>query len=142
MKEQPTGTIDIPIQERYMISLKEASSYFYIGIKKMRRMAEDNEGVFALFLGNRYIIYRPKFEEYLLKVMANSRTEQDAYKDFEDRLSNVEEKLPEIDIVRKATLNKNGKFTKRDIRELYPALSVSSIEGSLRKLVKSGELKK
>lgn len=108
----------------------------------MRRMAEDNEGVFALFLGNRYIIYRPKFEEYLLKVMANSRTEQDAYKDFEDRLSNVEEKLPEIDIVRKATLNKNGKFTKRDIRELYPALSVSSIEGSLRKLVKSGELKR
>ena len=42
-----------------------------IGIKKMRRMAEDNEGGFALFLGNRYIICRPKFEEYLLKVMAN-----------------------------------------------------------------------
>ena len=52
MKEQQTGTIDIPFQERYMISLKEASAYFHIGIKKMRRMAEDNEGGFALFLGN------------------------------------------------------------------------------------------
>ena len=72
MKEQQTGTIDIPLQERYMISLKEASAYFHIGIRKMRRMAEENEGGFALFMGNRYIICRPKFEEYLLQLMGNS----------------------------------------------------------------------
>ena len=65
-----------------------------------------------------------------------------AYKDFEDRFSIVEDKLPAIDMVRKATQNKIGKFTKQDIRELCPALSVSSIEGSLRKLVKTGELKR
>lgn len=64
-----------------------------------------------------------------------------AYKDFEDRFSIVEEKMPAIDMVRKATLNKIGKFTKQDIRELCPALSISSIEGALRKLVKAGELK-
>ena len=65
-----------------------------------------------------------------------------AYKDFEDRFSIVEEKMPAVDIVRKATLNKMGKFTKQDIRELCPALSVSSVEGALRKLVKAGELKR
>ncbi|MCM1467059.1 MAG: Fic family protein [Alistipes sp.] len=65
-----------------------------------------------------------------------------AYKDFEDRFSIVEEKLPAIDIVRKAAQNKIGKFTKRDIRELCPALSVSSVEGALRKMVKAGELKR
>ena len=65
-----------------------------------------------------------------------------AYKDFEDRFSIVEEKMPAIDIVRKATLNKIGKFTKQDIRDLCPALSVSSVEGALRKLVKAGELKR
>ena len=65
-----------------------------------------------------------------------------AYKDFEDGFSIVEEKMPAIDIVRKATLNKIGKFTKQDIRELCPAFSVSSIEGALRKLVKAGELKR
>ena len=65
-----------------------------------------------------------------------------AYKDFEDRFSIVEEKMPAIDIVRKATLNKIGKFTKQDIRELCPALSVSSVEGALRRLVKAGELKR
>lgn len=65
-----------------------------------------------------------------------------AYKDFEDRFSIVEEKIPAIDMVRKATLNKIGRFTKQDIRELCPTLSVSSIEGGLRKLVKTGELKR
>ena len=65
-----------------------------------------------------------------------------AYKDFEDRFSIVEEKLPAIDMVRKATLNKIGRFTKQDIRELCPSLSISSIEGALRKMVASGELKR
>ena len=65
-----------------------------------------------------------------------------AYKDFEDRFAIVEEKLPAIAIVRKATMNKIGRFTKQDIRELCPALSVSSVEGALRKMVESGELKR
>ena len=65
-----------------------------------------------------------------------------AYRDFEERFSIVEEKLPAIDIVRKATQNKIGKFTKQDIRELCPSLSVSSIEGSLRKMIADGEIKK
>ena len=65
-----------------------------------------------------------------------------AYRDFEDRFSIVEEKLPAIEMVRKATLQKIGKFTKQDVRELCPTLSVSSVEGSLRKLVDFGELKR
>lgn len=65
-----------------------------------------------------------------------------AYRDFEDRFAIVEEKLPAIEIVRKATMNKIGRFTKQDIRELCPALSLSSVEGSLRKMVAAGELKR
>ena len=65
-----------------------------------------------------------------------------AYRDFEDRFAIVEEKLPAIDMVRKASLNKIGKFTKQDIRELCPSLSISSIEGSLRKMVADGELRR
>ena len=65
-----------------------------------------------------------------------------AYKDFEDRFSIVEEKLPAIEMVRKASLNKIGRFTKQDIRELCPSLSVSSVEGALRKMVSEGELKR
>jgi Fic family protein len=74
------------------------------------------------------------FIKYLLGIILS------AYKDFEDRFSIVETKLPAVDMVRKATQNKIGRFSKQDIRELCPSLSISSIEGSLRKLVKSGEL--
>ncbi len=63
-----------------------------------------------------------------------------AYKDFEDRFEIIEEKLPALELVRKAVQNKIGKFSKQDIRELCPSLSISSIEGSLRTLVKEGEL--
>ena len=65
-----------------------------------------------------------------------------AFRDFEDRFSLVEQKKPALETVRQATLNKIGRFSKQDIRELCPALSVSSIEGALRKLVASGELKR
>ena len=65
-----------------------------------------------------------------------------AYKDFEERFELVEEKLPAIEVVRKATQQKIGSFKKQDIRELCPSLSLSSVEGALRKLVASGELKR
>ncbi len=65
-----------------------------------------------------------------------------AYKDFEERFSLVETKLPALETVRRATQNKIGRFTKQDIRELCPSLSISSVEGALRKLVDMGELKR
>ena len=65
-----------------------------------------------------------------------------AYKDFEERFSLVEEKRPALETVRLATLTKIGRFTKQDIRELCPSLSISSIEGSLRALVENGELRR
>ena len=45
--------------------IKEAGAYFGIGIKKLQHLAADNLGVFAIKNGNRYLIIRPKFEEYL-----------------------------------------------------------------------------
>ena len=65
-----------------------------------------------------------------------------AYRDFEDRFALVETKLPAIEIVRRASENRIGRFTKQDIRELCPSLSLSSVEGALRKLVDAGELRR
>ena len=64
-----------------------------------------------------------------------------AYKDLEDRCQLISQKLPAHEIVRRATFEKLGRFTKQDIIELCPSLSLSSIEGGLRKLVKDGEIK-
>ena len=76
------------------------------------------------------------FIKYLLGTILS------AYKDFADRFALVETKRSALDTVRLATQNKIGRFTKQDIRELCPALSLSSVEGALRKLVASGELKR
>lgn len=52
--------------DKYMLTIKESAEYFGIGSKKLRRMAEDNEGSFSVYMGNRYLIIRPRFEEYLI----------------------------------------------------------------------------
>lgn len=33
---------NLPLSERYVLSIKESAAYFNIGIKKMRRLAEEN----------------------------------------------------------------------------------------------------
>ena len=76
------------------------------------------------------------FIKYLLSIILA------AYRDFEDRFSIVEDKLPAIDMVRMAAQTKIGRFTKQDIRDLCPSLSLSSVEGALRKLVSAGDLKR
>lgn len=61
---------DVPITlgEKYMLTIREASIYFNIGVKKIRRLAEDNLGVFSIYSGNRYLIICPKFEEHLCRI--------------------------------------------------------------------------
>lgn len=65
-----------------------------------------------------------------------------AYKDFGDRFSLVETKLSALEMVRKASMYKIGRFNKQDIRELCPTLSNSSIEKAFRDLISLGEIKK
>lgn len=76
------------------------------------------------------------FVKYLLGIILS------AYKDFEDRMEIVEPKLSAKEMVRKAVFQKIGYFTKQDIRELCPSLSISSIEGGLRKLVSEGAIRR
>lgn len=65
-----------------------------------------------------------------------------AYKDFEDRFKLIETKLPALEIVRRASMSIIGRFSKQDIRKICPSLSISSIEGALRKLVAERELQR
>ena len=65
-----------------------------------------------------------------------------AYRDFEDRMELVSEKLSAREMVRKAVRSQIGKITKTQVLSLCPSLSASSVEAALKKLVKSGELTK
>ena len=76
------------------------------------------------------------FIKYLL------RTILAAYRDFEDRVDLVSEKLPAVEVVRRAVYGKIGKFTKRDIMELCPTIGKTSVENSIKQLVDRGVLVK
>ncbi|MCM1363136.1 MAG: Fic family protein [Clostridiales bacterium] len=76
------------------------------------------------------------FIKYLLQTILS------AYRDFEERIDLVSEKLPAIEMVRRAVYNKIGKFTKSEIMELCPTLSKASIESSIKQLVEKGLLVK
>ena len=58
---------DIPLNEKYTLTIKEAAAYFNIGVKKMRRLAEEHTSSFSIYSGNRYLIIRTKFEEFLVE---------------------------------------------------------------------------
>ena len=58
--------IEIPYWEKYMLTLREAAEYFHIGEKKMRQIVEENmDANFILTSGNRVMVKRKLFEEYL-----------------------------------------------------------------------------
>ena len=58
--------IEIPYWEKCMLTLREAAEYFHIGEKKMRQIVDENmDANFLLTSGNRVMIKRKLFEEYL-----------------------------------------------------------------------------
>lgn len=66
MNDNKAARNELPMSEKYMLSINEAATYFGIGVKKMRRLAEENRGRFSVYSGNRYLINRAKFENFLL----------------------------------------------------------------------------
>ena len=40
---------DVPIWEKYTLTIEEASKYFRIGEKKLRKLAEENIGLMSIF---------------------------------------------------------------------------------------------
>ena len=57
---------EIPVWEKYTLTIREAAEYFHIGEKKMRQLVnENNDADFILMVGNRAMIKRKRFEEYI-----------------------------------------------------------------------------
>ena len=65
-----------------------------------------------------------------------------AYRDFEERLSLIDDKIPALEIVEKVVSSRLGKITKSDIQEECPSLARQTIEKALKQLCDSGKLEK
>lgn len=57
---------DVPIWEKYTLTIEEASKYFRIGENKLRRLAEEMPNApWLLMNGNRVQIKRKQFEKWI-----------------------------------------------------------------------------
>ena len=58
--------IEIPVWEKYTLSIEEAAAYFRIGENKLRKIISENQDAdYILWNGNRPQIKRKKFEKLL-----------------------------------------------------------------------------
>lgn len=58
--------IEVPVWEKYTLSIEEAAEYFRIGQKRLREIAVQNPNAdFLLCNGNRVQIKRKLFEKYI-----------------------------------------------------------------------------
>ena len=58
--------VEVPVWEKYTLSIDEAAAYFRIGENKLRKIiAENPDADFVLWNRTRAQIKRKKFEEYI-----------------------------------------------------------------------------
>lgn len=66
MEKREYQKVIIPVWERYMLTITEASNYYHIGENKLRMIAEEHiKEDFIIMNGNRVLFKRQKFEKFL-----------------------------------------------------------------------------
>ncbi len=113
---------------RLLTALLLYRSGFYIGkyISLEAKIAKNKDLYYDSLLSSQSGWHEEKedatpFIKYFLGILLS------AYKDLSDRLDIMSKGGSAIDIVRNASQNKLGRFTKQDIIELCPSLSLSSL---------------
>ena len=57
---------NVPLWEKYILTIQEAAEYFHIGEKKLRKIVDETpDADFVIMNGNRAMIKRKLFEKYL-----------------------------------------------------------------------------
>lgn len=56
---------NIPIENKFILTINEAVAYFNIGQKRLRELIKDEKCDFVLFNGKKALIKRNKLEEYI-----------------------------------------------------------------------------
>ena len=63
--------IEVPVWEKYTLSIEEAAAYFRIGESKLKQLVEEDKSArYVLINGNRLQIKRKLFEEFVDELQA------------------------------------------------------------------------
>lgn len=64
-------TAQVPIQDKFCLTIEEAADYFNIGEKKLRKIVVENlSSDFVIQNGVKYLIKRKRFEAFLNETSA------------------------------------------------------------------------
>lgn len=56
----------VPVWEKYMLTIQEASAYFNIGDKKLRKLIDENKDAdYIMTNGTKHLIKRKLFEKFM-----------------------------------------------------------------------------
>ena len=58
---------EVPIWEKSNLTLEEAAAYSGIGINKLRKLTDDEDCEFVLWIGTKRLIKRKRLDEYIGK---------------------------------------------------------------------------
>lgn len=61
---------EVPIQEKLLLTIKEAAMYSNIGINRIDSMLREEGCPFVLFVGSKKLVKRQEFETYLAERFA------------------------------------------------------------------------
>lgn len=66
VEKENSSSFDIPVWRRYVLSIVEAAAYYHIGVRKLRNIVDEHPNAeFVIMNGNRVLIKKDKFEEFL-----------------------------------------------------------------------------
>lgn len=66
MANEQSNETEMPLYQKYTLTIKEASIYFNIGEKKLRKIVQENDTAdFVLNNGVKVLIKRIKFEQFI-----------------------------------------------------------------------------
>ena len=57
--------VEVPVSQKAMLTVREAVAYSNIGINQIRALLRQPNFPFVLYIGNRTLVKRVKFEEFL-----------------------------------------------------------------------------
>lgn len=60
-------TIEVPVWEKSNLTVEEAAAYSGIGINRIKDLTNDEECPFVLWVGNKRLIKRKRFDDFIDK---------------------------------------------------------------------------
>ncbi len=61
------NSLEVPIYQKQNLTIEEAAVYSNIGRNKLRQLTDDEKCVFVLWVGEKRLIKRKQFDEFIEK---------------------------------------------------------------------------